>query len=287
MLTQYASNKDLRGLNLVDGQYTGIVLPGAHLDGAELFRTVLQEADLSGASARGAYAVRAICVSAKFRGADLTDGNWAHADLSYADLRDADLRGCNLSPQTRLKGAQVSGMRIDLQSLRMLGAQRGGLTEGDLATLEVSDDQTKLTASFGGFWTTLHVLAFTLFLLPYIIFSIHRYVASWLTDCQVHECVPLRHALANYILTGGSGEQIDWLALLLFVLLLTYNAFRISLVYKARALALNERASGIRRNFHLTGYWRWAYKGVHILVWINLTLALVHIYHFLAIPVPQ
>jgi hypothetical protein len=287
VLTQFASNTDLRGLNLVDGQYTKLVLPGALLDGVELFRTVLQEADLSNASVRGVHAVRAICVSANFRGADLTDGNWAHADLSYADLRDADLRGCNLSPQTNLKGAQVSGMRIDLQSLRMLGAQRGGLTEGDLATLEISDDQTKLTASFGGFWTTLHVLAFTLFLLPYVIFCIHRYIASWLTNCQVHECVPLRQALGHYIVTGGAGDEIDWLALILFFLLLAYNAFRISLVYKARALGLNERASGIRRNFHLAGYWRWAYEGVHILIWINLTLAMVHIYHFLAIPVPQ
>jgi hypothetical protein len=51
-------------------------------------------------------------------------------------------------------------------------------------------------------------------------------------------------------------------------------------------LALNERASGIRRHFQLTGYWWWAYEGIHILVWVNLGLALVHVYRFLAIPVP-
>ena len=127
----------------------------------------------------------------------------------------------------------------------------------------------------------------TIFLLPFVVFGIRRYVAAQLVPCQEPNCASLREALWQYIITGGRGTETDWVAIWIFGLLLAYNVFRVTLVYKARALSLAEAAVGLPRQFALRGYWRLAYYGCQILVWLNLSLVLIHAYHLLDAPVAK
>jgi hypothetical protein len=285
---QYKKSRDLRSLDFHDGNYDQISLNKAVLDGANLSRSVFQDAALAEVSLRKVNGTRAIFIKADLTGADLTEGNWSDTDFTSAILKGADLRGCTFTPQTRLNSAQVSGMYIDLHSLRMLGDSRGGLTTADLATLNITDDQAKLITSFGGFWTTLHVLAIAIFLTPYLVFAIRRYIAAQLRHCLPGaDCVPLREALWDHILTGGIPGSVDIVALGLFLLLLLYNILRISLVFKARTLELAEHARKIPARFVLRKYWWFAYYACQVLVWLNISLALLHAYHFLGTLVPK
>ena len=281
----YRGNADLRTLNLRDGAFDRIVLPKARLDGADLRRANFQAADLSGASLMGVEAVRASFTQAKLAGADLRGADLTDASLLSADLTAADLRGVSFSPYSNLKGAKVGGAKIDRQALRRLGPLRGGLTDGDIASMEVHDDLVKLTTGFGGFWSTLHLLAASIFLLPYLAFLVRRYIEAQLLPCT--DCVPLRETLWQYIVTGGRAGGTDCFALVIFGLLLAYNIFRTSLVYKAQSLRLAEAASGIAKVYVLDGYWRIAYYGCQVLVWFNLALVLLHAYQFLDTPVSR
>lgn len=285
--TQYSQNKDLRGLVLAGGVYDRIMIPGARLDGMDFRRTNLQEADLTGARLMGVTAIRAVFTKACLSRADLRTANLKDAMLNSADLSQADVRGCSFSPQTNLKGANVAGLKIDRRALRMLGGDHAGLNAADLAELEVHDDQVKLTTSFGGFWTVLHLLAVTLFFMPYVVFVIRRYVMAQILPCEPADCTTLRAALGQFIVSGGRNDGVDWVALTIFALLLLYNVFRASLVFKARSLKLTEEAVGIPRSFVLSGYWWVAYYGCQVLVWVNLTLVIWHVYHFLGTPVPK
>ena len=285
---QYAKNKDLRSLNYRDGNYQGAILKRALLDDVDLSRSVFQDAKLNDASLRNVRAKRANFVKADLSGADLRDGDWSETDFTSANLEGADVRGCTFTPETQLQGAHVKGMRVDRHSLRMLGDRQGGLTSADVATLDIEDDQAKLIISFGGFWTTLHVLAVAIFITPYLVFGVKRFLAAQITPCvPTSDCVPLRNAIWEHIESGGVPGQTDCLALVLFSLLLLYNVFRVSLVYKARALELAEHAWKTPIKFDLRGYWYLAYYACQILVWLNLGLALLHAYQFLSTPVPR
>lgn len=277
----YGQNKDLRSLCLRDGKYASIQLAGARLDGMNLRRTVLQDANLNNSQLVDVVAVRAILTAAKLNNADLRNADLRDAQLLSADLTGADVRGASFTPETNLKGALVQGLKIDRRALRMLGDSHGGLTAADLAALDVHDDQVKLTTSFGGFWSLVHLIAVTVFLLPYLAFAVRRYVAAQIVPCEPPMCTTLRQAIWNYIVTGGQGTQTDWLALGIFSLLLLYSVFRVSLVYKSRSLSLAEAAVGLPRQFVLRGYWWVAYYGCQFLFLLNLFLVLIHAYHLL------
>ena len=167
----------------------------------------------------------------------------------------------------------------------MLGPRHGGLTSADLAALEVHDDQVKLQMSFGGFWSALHLIAVSIFLVPYVAFGVRRYLEQQLSPCAPADCVPLRRALGSYVLTGGRGGEVDWVALAIFGMLLLYNILRVSLVLKSRALTLAESALGMPRQFVLAGYWLAAYHSSKGLAWLNVALVLMHAWQMLSAPV--
>ena len=100
LIARYAKSKDLRSLCLRDGQYNGVQIHKACLDGMDLHRTVFQDADLSYAHLVGAMAVRSILTKAKFVGADLRNADLRDAQLNSADLTEADVRGCSFTPQS-------------------------------------------------------------------------------------------------------------------------------------------------------------------------------------------
>ncbi len=282
---KFKSGLDLSALTFVDGSYNSLVIPKARLDGADLRRANFQEANLSGASLIGANAARAIFTKANLTGAILTNANFRDAVLNAAILTGADARGCSFSPGTNLKDATVTGLKVDRRALRMLGPAHAGLTDADLAALKVDDDQAKLTTHFGGFWSTLHLLALSIFLLPYLVFAVRSYVAAAIVPCVPPACRSLRWALWDYIATGGSGSELDWVAITLFVLILLYNISRAMLVFKAKSLALAENAAGIPQQFVLRRQWWLAYQLCTWLVWVNAALVLVHALRFLDTPV--
>jgi len=281
----FNASKDLRRLLLADGVYDRVQVPNAKLNNLDLRRTNFQDSNLTEADMRGVLAVRAIFTKANLEKADLRGSDLRDALFNAADLRGADLRGCSFSSGTNLKGAKVEGAKIDRQSLRLLGQQHGGLSEGDVASMNVHDDLVRLTTGFGGFWSFMHLFAVTVFLLPYIAFTIRSYVQSKWIACQ--DCIPLREAIWNYALTGGQQDQRDIVAFVIFCLLLLYNIFRASLVYKAQTLRLAESASGFPTMFTLRGYWWVAYYGCQVLVWLNLALVALHAYQFLDSPVER
>jgi len=282
---QFATSKDLRSLLLADGQYDGISLPGCNLDTLDLRRANFQDARLEGATLRTVIGVRAIFTKAVLTGSDLRGSDLRDASFNSANLEGADLRGCSFSAGTNLKGAVVRKAKMDRQALRMLGAKRGGLTEGDIASMEIHDDLVKLTTGFGGFWSVLHLLAVSIFLFPYVAFAVRKYLEAKVVPCV--DCVPLREAIWHYAVTGGRTTGQDTLALVIFILLLAYNIFRASLVYKAQSLRLAESVAGFPTMFTMRGYWILAYYGCQTLVWLNLTLVAIHAYRLLDTPVSR
>jgi hypothetical protein len=132
--------RDLRQVNLVRCDLTGLDLTGANLANVNLYRsrlihTILQDADLSGAvlgesDMRHAYLLQATAVGADFSRCLLSDALLAGADLSRADLSQADIRRANLTVaaeepdgslrRTNLAGANLSGS--DLREADLRGA---------------------------------------------------------------------------------------------------------------------------------------------------------------------
>ncbi len=84
-------------IQVIDGDWAFVGLPGADLRRAAFLRTRLREADLTGAR----------CQGSSLRDVDLS-GAWLHsADLSGADLRGSDLSA--IEPETvNLKGAIIT-----------------------------------------------------------------------------------------------------------------------------------------------------------------------------------
>ncbi len=137
---------------------THIILPQAHLSGADL-REVhlgdanladadLEKANLRGADLRGAYLRRTALLAAKleeanlegadFRGAHLEQANLKRANLSGAYLVDANLEDADLE-EADLDGASMRG--AELVGANLVGAK--GLTLAQLKEARL-DEETKL-----------------------------------------------------------------------------------------------------------------------------------------------
>jgi len=127
-----------------NAQYPGLRwqnLRKAHLEGANLYSSVLKRADLSEANLGRAALDYAILDGANLYKANLRDANLEYARLDGADLRGADLRDANLE-YTRLDGADLRG--ADLRgalftkaslykaNLRLAKLSEAKLSEADL-----------------------------------------------------------------------------------------------------------------------------------------------------------
>jgi uncharacterized protein YjbI with pentapeptide repeats len=130
--------RDLRQINLVRSDLTGMDLSGANLANVNLYKsrlihTILKDADLTGAmlseaDMRHAYLLGAAAVGADFSNCLLSDALVAGADLSKANLSQADIRRANLTVaieepggslrRTNLTGADLSGSDLREADLR-------------------------------------------------------------------------------------------------------------------------------------------------------------------------
>lgn len=288
-LVAYDTNKDLSGFNLEDANFAAVGrdLIGVNLDRADIYRGQFQGLDLSGACLNEAHARRVDFTRTKLISADLREADLRGSDMSHADLTNADMRGCKVKGLV-LNNANVKGMRIDRHALRSLGSGNGGLTDADLIDLKIEDDSVRLMVGFSGLFAFTHVVSVLLFLLPYLLHGYKLYVSSLDDACGLvgAVCETLRSAMWEYVLTGGGRHEVDYLGLIIFVLLLAFSVFRISLAIKAQILTVKERASGIPQRFYLEGYWRIAFYGCQILAPINLLMVLTRTYQLMGLNVP-
>ncbi len=114
------SAPDLRLALLIRVSAAGASFRDAKMDGVNLERGDLTNADLSGARLPYADFDRVKAVGAIFREADLSGAHFSSADLTGADLSGANLEG-SLMRRTRLVGADLSGAK-GLDAARMVGA---------------------------------------------------------------------------------------------------------------------------------------------------------------------
>jgi uncharacterized protein YjbI with pentapeptide repeats len=141
----------LEGAKLGNSEMDDSDLWGAHLEGASLREANLNRANLAGASLEGADLERARLVGADLRGANLTEadlerailtkadlrgGSLVGADLQYAVFTDADLRRCKLVGAnlraTNLAGANLEGATLMSAHLRGSNLQRSCFKNVDL-----------------------------------------------------------------------------------------------------------------------------------------------------------
>jgi len=129
----------------------GAVASGAALEGASLSASSLREAELERADLRGA-SLRECCLD----GADLAYATLDGADLSRSSMVDASLEGvvarrvglgaCRLDSLRASEGADFTGARFDLSSMKGAQVQRALLTDArfvgcDLTEADLSEAQ--------------------------------------------------------------------------------------------------------------------------------------------------
>lgn len=129
--------RDLRQVNLVRSDLTGMDLSGANLANVNLYKsrlihTILKDANLtgamlSGADMRHAYLLQATAVGADFSRCLLSDALLAGTNLSRADLSQADIRRANLTVASEEPGGSLT--RTNLTNANLSGSD---LREADL-----------------------------------------------------------------------------------------------------------------------------------------------------------
>jgi uncharacterized protein YjbI with pentapeptide repeats len=115
-------------------------LSNAHLDGKNLSRTYLRDADFSGANLIGANLSGSELHNANLSDADLRRANFHHADLSDAHLRRANLSRADLRSaylgRADLSGAHFSGADLRQAFLRNADLSRANLIESRLCNAD-------------------------------------------------------------------------------------------------------------------------------------------------------
>jgi hypothetical protein len=237
----------------------------AILTGGYFAASAFKGADLTGVSARGA----------QFHG----------VTFEGAVLRDAILEGVAVDGGTRFENAEVDGCRMERQTLERL-EDYGGLTRGRRMTMHIEDPVAEMRSYYSGVWQWIHVTALLVFLFPYVVFIWKKYlVASF--GLVGSESVTLWTALRVFVLTGGTGAAVAWGPFGVFCYSTVYNALRVVLLYKTKALELKQDASGLPAPFSLAGTWGRLLATAHVMFVGNLILVAYHTWHFLQMRVPR
>ena len=281
----------LNRAELTEATLTRAMLTEATLDSARLFNADLTGATLIKASLTGASLVRAKLTGAKLTGTYLTGTylNWADltgATLDNAYLKQANLLNIRIDAITTFKDAGVDGCRISRYTLESLN-EYGGLTRGQRMVMAIEDGPATLRASYSGFLAWIHLLALAAFSFPYAWFCFQGY-AEGAFVCPSEPCTTLRAALADYVWTGGMmNGEFAAIPFLIFCYSLLYNALRGVLLWKTKQLELLQESTGLPPVFQLEGApWGTALKAATYGFYVNIILASVHTWHFLAIQVP-
>ncbi len=278
------------------------------LSGADLRGIALFAADLSDVDLREADLMWSDVSEANLRGANLRAARLANTDFSKADLRGADLRtpymentilqwsdlrGAKFSSVTNLRGADVSGAKINRYDLECL-ENYGGLTQGDRMEMEIEDGVALLRASYSGFLQWLHLFALVTFLFPYAWFVTVQWSKAQFLAAPNDTWLPLWKALSLFIFNGGVdwhlGPNMHW-SFVAFVFLLAYNILRGVLLWKTKSLELQQDSSGLPVRFSLpknSWSWPWGalFQSARWGVYFNLALVLLNTGHFFTQKIP-
>lgn len=187
---------DLTEADLTRTNLTGTDLRGVSLRGADLTEAKLMEADLTEANLQRAKFIKTNLKKAGLRKSNLEGATFVEADLEEADLNEAklinaellrtnlqecdlrfanlenskmdgaDLRGAKFNDETKLKGANVIGVKIHKFNFEQL-KDYGGLTNYKLRQMEIIYDLGILRQAFSGWMSTIHIVAFIMFVAPY------------------------------------------------------------------------------------------------------------------------
>lgn len=307
------SRAHLSGAKLVECNLFRVNLHGAYIYQADLFGADLREANLFEAELSGASLIEANLSMANLKEARLLDTDMREADirganLSKAILRNANLRGAFLGG-TNFDEATISEMnilktivnaetsfkkiknsekcKIDRYTIASLGNNRGGLTDGNLITMDIHDDVAKLRSEFSGVWGVFHLIAIILFSIPYLWFLAEHRIEASFTKSQFENSVTLSTALARYIWNGGidwrSGWHLEIISFSTFIGFLLYNVLRLSLLYKTKKLETQQEVSRLPAmfSFEESLWWKRIYYVTKIGVVIYFVLVFLNVYHFL------
>ena len=295
----HLSEAHLSGASLSGANLGGANLSKAHLSEANLSEANLSEASLSGANLGGANLSGANLSGANLSGAHLGGANLSEAHLSGANLSGANLSGAYLvdgtlvgaivDGQTQLDLANVDGCRIERYQLECL-EKRGGLTNGALMTMHITDGVAALRASYSGFWQWIHLAALGTFLLPYLWFIGVQWSRAAFQPAPGQESLYLYETLWLFIFNGGEnlqqGPMFHW-SFVAFLFLLAYNILRGVLLWKTKSLELEQEASGLPIRFSLgASGWGPAFALAKYAFFINLVVVALNTAHFFHQKVP-
>lgn len=189
---------NLESANLEEATLQGAYLAGVNLEGVHLGKVTLiyanlDKAHLKGATLRHANLDRATLRYANLEGASLEAASLREANLEGAKLKAAKLGGANLEGanlgKANLEGATLGGATLD--RVKLVGAKLekallykakiykfnmeqlksyGVLAPDQLGEMEIIYDLGTLRQAFSGWMTSIHVVAFMMFIVPYIFY---------------------------------------------------------------------------------------------------------------------
>ncbi len=220
-----------------------------------------------------------------FKGAKLFDPNFSGCKLIKCDFVSAELVQANFDTNTVFESCNMKSCICQKSDLLHLDQNFGGLTVGQRREMKISDDISKLKSTFGGFWSTVHLISFIIFIFPYVWFVIKYWPESeFIYDDESY--ISLIQAFILNIWNGGrsleSGEwRFHWSAVI-FALLLIYNSLRIVLLWKTKQLELDEKITGIPPIFSFSEnyVWRKMYIGMQWLFWFSVALSVGNTMYF-------
>jgi len=229
--------------DLREADFDGAYMPGSNLTRADLSRAWLGRTTLS-----NAHVPRARLVEAHIEG----------ASFHRATLDDADLRGITFDSQTQFDVATNHRCRVDRYTVEAFADTIVWRKIQTRMSLRIEDGVAKLRSSFSGFWQWVHLIALTVFVLPYVFFLLRYWPfarAARPPGAREGDWVRVGVALCHYIRTGGEAVRAaaptDRVALTLFVVLLAYNLARFVLLLKTKSVELYEITSSLPARFSL------------------------------------
>lgn len=254
----------------------------ANFNSADLTRSALNQSDFIGADLS-----LAVLNQANMDGASLCKINASKSMFKETKLRKTDMRGMAVNSGTRFDGAEVNDCQIDRFSLESLN-DYGGLTRGDRMSMKIIDDVATLRLSYSGFFQWVHLAALAVFIAPYLAFVSRLWLsARFMRSTQ--NGIPLWLALARYVFNGGVNWQTGFFpswSFAFFLFTFVYNIVRGVLLWKTKALEIQESANGLPVNFSLTGRWGIVYRIAWWGFWIQIVVVVLNTLHFFQQIVP-
>lgn len=314
---KHLKGRNLKGCTIHDASPSELCLDGAMLDGARL-SGLLEGVSFRGASLNGANIAGTLrradfseaklgdiqfgnemdCTHAYFSNADLTNANLRAvnftgasftgadlrgADLSHSDLSGANLRGVHVDTRTKLTAIRADKTKIQRVTLEFLGDNYSGLTRGDRMLMDIEDDFATLREEFDGFKQWVHLASIAVFIAPYAWYAFARLSMAQYGACKDVHCVPLFEAFCDF-----AWVHKPWWSKSIVCFYLLYNIARILLLYKTKALSLQEEARKLPPIFlfEREARWRALYLFVHYGFWLHIIVLLYNHLRMMNVQVP-